>query len=348
MIEGYKELDPSKTYLITGGAGFIGFFLSKKLLEQGCRVVGIDNMNDYYDVNLKESRLRALEEQEGYTFIKGDISDKGTVLKVFEEYNPHIVMNLAAQAGVRYSIENPDSYIQSNIIGFYNILEACRHNPVEHLVYASSSSVYGANTKVPFSTEDKVDNPVSLYAATKKSNELMAHTYSQLYGTPTTGLRFFTVYGPMGRPDMAYFGFTQKIFKGETIKVFNYGDCYRDFTYIDDIVESMARILCNPPAKKVDKGSILDGIQYEVYNIGNNKPEQLMDYIATLEKVLSKAVGREIVAKKEFLPMQPGDVKATYSDSTPLERNFEFKPSTGIEEGLQRFANWYVDYYGIR
>lgn len=348
MIEGYKELNPSKPFLITGGAGFIGFFLSKKLLEQGCRVVGIDNMNDYYDVNLKESRIKALEGQEGYTFIKGDISDKETVMKVFEDYKPNIVMNLAAQAGVRYSIENPDSYIQSNIIGFYNILEACRHCPVDHLVYASSSSVYGANTKVPFSTDDKVDNPVSLYAATKKSNELMAHTYSQLYGIPTTGLRFFTVYGPMGRPDMAYFSFTQKMFKGETINVFNFGDCYRDFTYIDDIVESVARILCNPPAKKVDKNSILNGIQYTVYNIGNNQPEQLMDYIAALEKALSKAVGRGIVAKKEFLPMQPGDVKATYCDSSPLERDFEFKPSTSIEEGLQRFADWYVEYYGVK
>lgn len=348
MIGRYKELDPSKTYLITGGAGFIGFFLSKKLLEQGCRVVGIDNMNDYYDVNLKESRLKQLEGQEDYTFIKGDIADKETLMKVFKEYKPHIVMNLAAQAGVRYSIENPDSYIQSNIIGFYNILEACRYNPVEHLVYASSSSVYGANTKVPFSTEDQVDNPVSLYAATKKSNELMAHTYSQLYGIPSTGLRFFTVYGPMGRPDMAYFGFTQKIFKGEAINVFNFGDCYRDFTYIDDIVESVARILCNPPAKKVDKESILDGIQYAVYNIGNNQPEQLMDYIAALEKALSKAVGREIVAKKEFLPMQPGDVKATYSDSMPLENDFDFKPSTSIEEGLQKFADWYVDYYKVK
>ncbi|MFZ3132800.1 MAG: GDP-mannose 4,6-dehydratase [Desulfosporosinus sp.] len=348
MIEGFKELDPSKLYLITGGAGFIGFFLTKKLLAQGCRVVGIDNINDYYDVNLKESRLKALEGQEYYSFIKGDISDKETVMKVFEEYKPNIVMNLAAQAGVRYSIENPDSYIQSNIIGFYNILEACRHNPVEHLVYASSSSVYGANTKVPFSTEDQVDNPVSLYAATKKSNELMAHTYSQLYGIPCTGLRFFTVYGPMGRPDMAYFGFAQKIFRGETINVFNFGDCYRDFTYIDDIVESVARILCNPPAKKVDKDSILNGIQYAVYNIGNNQPEQLMDYISALEKALSNAIGREIVAEKEFLPMQPGDVKATYSDSSPLERDFDFKPSTSIEEGLQKFADWYVDYYKVK
>ena len=348
MIKGYKELDPGKTYLITGGAGFIGFFLSKKLLEQGCRVVGIDNMNDYYDVNLKISRLKQLEGYDRFTFIKGDISDKETLTNVFVEFKPKIIMNLAAQAGVRYSIENPDSYIQSNIIGFYNILEACRHNPVDHLVYASSSSVYGANMKVPFSTEDKVDNPVSLYAATKKSNELMAHTYSQLYGIPCTGLRFFTVYGPMGRPDMAYFRFTQKIFKGETIKVFNFGDCYRDFTYIDDIVESVVRILGNPPVKKVDKDSILNGIQYAVYNIGNNQPEQLMDYIGTLEKALSKAVGREIVADKEFLPMQPGDVYATYSDSSPLERDFEFKPTTSIEEGLQKFADWYVEYYKVK
>lgn len=348
MIEGYKKLDPSKIYLITGGAGFIGFFLSKKLLEQGCRVVGIDNMNDYYDVNLKHSRLKKLEGYERYTFIKGDISDKDTVTRTFEEYKPNIIMNLAAQAGVRYSIEKPDSYIQSNIIGFYNILEACRHNLVDHLVYASSSSVYGANTKVPFSTDDKVDNPVSLYAATKKSNELMAHTYSQLYGIPSTGLRFFTVYGPMGRPDMAYFGFTQKIFKGETIKVFNFGDCYRDFTYIDDSVEAIARILCNPPAKRVDEDSILNGIQYAIYNIGNNQPEPLMDYIAALEKALSKASGRELVAMKEFLPMQPGDVKVTYSDSSPLERDFDFKPITSIEEGLQKFADWYVGYYGVR
>ncbi|SDH73525.1 SDR family NAD(P)-dependent oxidoreductase [Desulfosporosinus hippei] len=348
MIEGYRELDPSKTYLITGGAGFIGYFLSRKLLDLGCQVVAIDNLNDYYDVNLKESRLKQLEGREGYTFIQGDISDKETVMKVFAEFKPQIAVNLAAQAGVRYSIENPDSYIQSNMIGFYNILEACRHNPVEHLVYASSSSVYGANTKVPFSTEDKVDNPVSLYAATKKSNELMAHTYSQLFGIPSTGLRFFTVYGPMGRPDMAYFGFTQKIFNGEKIQVFNFGDCYRDFTYIDDIVEAVARILFNPPAKKVDEDSILNGLQYAVYNIGNNQPEQLMDYIAALEKALSKAVGREVVAEKEFLPMQPGDVKATYSDSSPLVRDFDFKPSTSIEEGLQKFADWYVEYYKVK
>ncbi len=348
MIEGYKDLDPSKTYLITGAAGFIGCFLTKKLLEQGCRVIGIDNMNDYYDVKLKYSRLKQFEGYDRFIFIKGDISDKDTVMNIFEEYKPNIIMNLAAQAGVRYSIANPDSYIQSNIIGFYNILEACRICSVDHLVYASTSSVYGANKKVPFSTEDKVDNPVSLYAATKKSNELMAHTYSQLYGIPSTGVRFFTVYGPMGRPDMAYFSFTQKIFNSETIKVFNFGDCYRDFTYIDDIVESVARILCNPPAKRVDKDSILNGIQYTVYNIGNNQPEQLMDYIAALEIALSNAVGREIVAEKEFLPMQPGDVKATYSDSSALERDFDFKPSTSIEEGLQKFADWYVEYYKVK
>lgn len=348
MIKGYKELDPSRTYLITGGAGFIGFFLSRKLLEQGCRVVGIDNMNDYYDVNLKYNRLKQLEGYDRYTFIKGDISDKDTLTKVFEEHQPSIIMNLAAQAGVRYSIENPDSYIQSNVIGFYNILEACRHNRVDHLVYASSSSVYGANTKIPFATDDKVDNPVSLYAATKKSNELMAHSYSHLYDIPSTGLRFFTVYGPMGRPDMAYYGFAQKIFNGDKIKVFNFGDCYRDFTYIDDIVESVVRILCNPPAKKVDKDSILNGIQYKVYNIGNNQPVQLMDYIATLEKALSNAVGRKIIAEKEFLPMQLGDVKSTYSDSSELERDFYFKPCTSIEEGLQKFADWYVDYYKVK
>ncbi|EQB22650.1 UDP-glucuronate [Dehalobacter sp. UNSWDHB] len=348
MIEGYRELDPERTYLVTGGAGFIGYFLSKKLLELQCRVIALDNMNPYYDVNLKYSRLERLEGFKHFTFIKGDISDKDTVHKVFKKYKPNIVINLAAQAGVRYSIENPDSYIHSNIIGFYNILEACRYNPVDHLVYASSSSVYGANTKVPFSTDDQVDNPVSLYAATKKSNELIAHTYSHLYGIPCTGLRFFTVYGPMGRPDMAYFGFTQKIFKGETIEVFNFGDCYRDFTYIDDIIEAVARILCNPPAKKINKDSVLNGIRYAIYNIGNNKPEQLMDYIAALEKALSKSVGREITAEKKFLPMQPGDVKATYSDSSPLERDFGFKPSTRIEAGLQKFADWYVEYYNVK
>lgn len=349
----HYKIDPTNIYLVTGGAGFIGFSLTEKLLVLGCKVIGIDNLNKYYDVNLKYERLKQLEKYNNFAFIKGDISGKDTVNKVFEEYKPNIVVNLAAQAGVRYSIQNPDSYIQSNIIGFYNILEACRHSyksyqGVEHLVFASSSSVYGANTKVPFSTEDKVDNPVSLYAATKKSNELMAHTYSQLYGIPCTGLRFFTVYGPWGRPDMAYFSFTQKIFKGEAIKVFNHGDCYRDFTYIDDIVEAVVRILCNPPAKRVDKDSILNGIQYAVYNIGNNKPEHLMDFIAALEKALSNAVGRKIVAKKEFLPMQPGDVKTTYADIGPLQEVFGFKPSTSIEEGLQKFANWYVDYYKVK
>ncbi|HHV64365.1 MAG TPA: NAD-dependent epimerase [Peptococcaceae bacterium] len=348
MIQGYQELDPGKIYFVTGSAGFIGFFLCKKLLEQGCRVIGLDNLNPYYDVTLKEYRLKLLEKFEGFKFIPGDLADKRIINKVFAEYRPQIVVNLAAQAGVRYSLQNPDSYIQSNIVGFYNILEACRHYPVEHLVYASSSSVYGGNTKVPFSTEDKVDNPVSLYAATKKSNELMAHTYSHLFGIPCTGLRFFTVYGPLGRPDMAYFSFTNKILKGEPIQVFNYGDCYRDFTYIDDIIEAVVRVLCNPPARRDAKGSILDGLQYAVYNIGNNRPEHLLDFIAVLEKALSKALGREIVAQKEFLPMQPGDVKTTYSDSSPLERDFGFKPSTSIEEGLQRFVEWYVEYYGLR
>lgn len=348
MLEGFKELDPDKTYLISGGAGFIGFFVSRQLLKKGCPVVGIDNMNNYYDVKLKESRVEILKGQERYTFIKGDIADKVTVMNLFETYKPDIVVNLAAQAGVRYSLDNPDAYMKSNIIGFYNILEACRYCPVDHLVYASSSSVYGANTKVPFSIEDKVDHPISFYAATKKCNELMAHTYSRLYGIPSTGLRFFTVYGPMGRPDMAYFGFTQKILAGEPIQVFNYGDCYRDFTYIDDIVEAVVRILCNPPAPKVDKDGLLDGMQYALYNIGNNRPERLTDYIAALEKSLSKAVGREIVARKQFLPLPPGDVKVTYSDTSSLERDFEFKPGTGIEEGLQRFADWYVHYYQVK
>jgi len=341
MIPTYKELNPYKTYLITGSAGFIGYFLSKKLLEQGCRVIGIDNINDYYEVGLKEHRLRQLDGYERYTFIKGDISDKNSVMKLFKEYKPAIVVNLAAQAGVRYSLENPDAYIKSNIIGFHNILQACRHNPVEHLVYASSSSVYGANTKVPFSTEDKTDNPVSLYAATKKSNELMAYTYSHLYGIPSTGLRFFTVYGPMGRPDMAYFNFTHKIFQGEPIKVFNFGDSLRDFTYIDDVIEAIARILCNPPDNGNDQ-------KHALYNIGNSHPEQIMDFIAALERALSKAAGREVTARKELLPLQPGDVKVTYSDSTALKMDFDFSPSTGIETGLQRFADWYVDYYQIR
>ncbi|WP_424769280.1 GDP-mannose 4,6-dehydratase [Paenibacillus sp. sgz302251] len=339
----YKTLDPSKTYLITGAAGFIGFYLSKKLLEQSCQVIGIDNVNDYYDVNLKHTRLAQLEPYEKFTFIKGDISDKDMVMRSFEEYKPNVVVNLAAQAGVRYSIENPDVYIQSNIIGFYNILEACRFNPVDHLVYASSSSVYGANKKVPFEETDFVDNPVSLYASTKKSNELMAHTYSHLYKIPATGLRFFTVYGPMGRPDMAYFGFTDNYFAGEPIKIFNNGDfkndLYRDFTYIDDIVEGIERLLSNP----------LEGeVQHKVFNIGNNSPEKLMVFIETLEKALSKSLGKEVQFEKIFEPINAGDVPATYASTDQLQKAVGFKPETTIEEGLQKFADWYVDYYKVK
>jgi UDP-glucuronate 4-epimerase len=338
----YKLLDPSKTYLITGAAGFIGCFLSRKLLEQGCRVIGIDNINDYYDVNLKYTRLEHLKPYEKFTFIKGDISDKTMVTNIFEEYRPSVVVNLAAQAGVRYSIENPDVYIQSNIIGFYNILEACRFNPVEHLLYASSSSVYGANKKVPFEETDFVDNPVSLYASTKKTNELMAHTYSHLYNIPTTGLRFFTVYGPMGRPDMAYFGFTDKYFAGKPIKIFNNGDfendLYRDFTFIDDIVVGIERLLGNPPTESVP---------HKVYNIGNNSPEKLMVFIETLEKALSKALGKEVLFEKIFEPIKPGDVPATYASTDLLHEAVGFKPETSIEEGMQKFADWYVDYYGV-
>ena len=335
----FRTLDPSKTYLITGATGFIGFYLSRKLLEQGCQVIGIDNNNDYYDVNLKHTRLGKLEPYEKFTFVRADISDKDIVMKTFEEYKPNIVVNLAAQAGVRYSIENPDVYIQSNIIGFYNILEACRYNPVDHLVYASSSSVYGANKKVPFEETDFVDNPVSLYASTKKSNELMAHTYSHLYKIPATGLRFFTVYGPMGRPDMAYFGFTDKYFADEPIKIFNNGDLendlYRDFTYIDDIVEGIERLLSNPPV----------GVQHKVYNIGNNSPEKLMVFIETLEKALSNALGKEVQFEKVFESIKPGDVPATYASTDQLQKAIGFKPETTIEEGLQKFADWYVDYY---
>ncbi|HZG84988.1 NAD-dependent epimerase/dehydratase family protein [Paenibacillus sp.] len=339
----YKTLDLSKTYMITGAAGFIGYHLSKKLLEQGCQVVGIDNINDYYDVYLKHTRLGILEPYEKFTFIKGDISDKDLVMKAFEEYKPNIVVNLAAQAGVRYSIENPDVYIQSNIIGFYNILEACRYNPVDHLVYASSSSVYGANKKVPFEETDFVDNPVSLYAATKKSNELMAHTYSHLYKIPATGLRFFTVYGPMGRPDMAYFGFTNKYFAGEPIRIFNNGDfendLYRDFTYIDDIVEGIERLLSNPPEGEV---------RHKVYNIGNNSPEKLMRFIETLEKALSNALGKEVQFQKIFELIKSGDVPATYASTDQLQEAVGFRPATTIEEGLQKFAEWYVDYYKVK
>ncbi len=328
-----KELDPSKTYLITGGAGFIGFHLSKSLLEKGARVIGFDNMNDYYDVSLKEDRLAKLYYYDKYTFVKGDLADNADVFRVFQEYRPDIVVNLGAQAGVRYSIDNPSAYMESNMMGFFHILEGCRYFPVEHLVYASSSSVYGGNEKVPFSTEDKVDEPVSLYAATKKSNELMAHAYSKLFAIPATGLRFFTVYGPFGRPDMAYFKFTKKILAGEPIQVYNRGDMMRDFTYIDDIVRGVENILCNRPEKN-EKGAF-----YKLYNIGNNKPVKLMDYIETLERCL----GME--AKKEYLPMQPGDVYQTYADVTELMRDYDFKPDTSIEEGLQKFVDWYRNYY---
>lgn len=338
----YNTLDTSKTYLITGAAGFVGYYLSRRLSEKGCRVIGIDNINDYYDVKLKYTRLELLKPYESFTFIRGDISDKALITNVFEEFKPNVIINLAAQAGVRYSLENPDAYIQSNIIGFYNILEACRRNPVDHLLYASSSSVYGANRKVPFEESDMVDNPVSLYAATKKSNELIAHTYSHLYRIPATGLRFFTVYGPLGRPDMAYFGFTQKYFSGEPIKIFNNGDfvhdLYRDFTYIDDIVEGIERLIDNPPVAKGD-------VPHKVFNIGNSSPEKLMTFIGTLEKCLSNSLGREVLFQKSFEPIKPGDVPATYASTELLEMAVGFKPKTSIEEGLQRFTDWYCEYY---
>ena len=339
----YKELDTKKRYLITGAAGFIGCYLSKSLLKQGCTVIGIDNINDYYDVNLKKARLKELEYFDKFVFIKEDISNKDKIMEIFEEFKPNIVVNLAAQAGVRYSIENPDVYIGSNIVGFFNILEACRHNKVDHLVYASSSSVYGSNKKVPFEESDFVDHPVSLYAATKKSNELMAHTYSHLYKIPATGLRFFTVYGPVGRPDMAYFSFTDKYFKGEPIKIFNNGDfehdLYRDFTYVDDIVEGIERLLNNPPEEEVP---------HKVFNIGNNNPEKLMTFIETLEKALSNSLNEEVEFKKVFEPLKAGDVPATYASTERLQAAVGFKPSTAIEEGLQRFADWYVDYYQVK
>lgn len=325
-----------KTYLVTGAAGFIGFFLSKALLDKGEQVIGLDNLNDYYEVSLKESRLAVLKKYENFQFYRADLADKEAVFAIFKQHLPAVVVNLAAQAGVRYSIENPDAYISSNIEGFFHILEACRHYPAEHLVFASSSSVYGGNKKVPFSTEDQVDKPVSLYAATKKSNELMAYAYSKLYGIPLTGLRFFTVYGPMGRPDMAYFKFAKKIMAGEPIQIYNHGDMRRDFTYIDDIVAGIEKILCHPPGKDEN------GAAYKIYNIGNNKPEKLMDYISVLERCLGKE------AKKEFLPMQPGDVYETYADVTDLMRDFDFKPSTTIEEGLSRFAEWFLDYYKVK
>lgn len=331
----YNALDTTKKILVTGAAGFIGFHLSNLLLQKGVTVVGFDNINDYYDVNLKYARLAILEKFENFTFVKGDLADKTAVDNIFSENKFDIVVNLAAQAGVRYSIENPQAYIESNVIGFFNILEACRNNPVEHLLYASSSSVYGNQQKTPFSTDDDVSKPISLYAATKKSNELMAYTYSHLYGIPSTGLRFFTVYGPYGRPDMACFSFTEKILKGETIKIFNNGDMYRDFTYVDDIVKGVENMLCNPP--EADE----NGDRATVYNIGNNSPEKLMYFVETLEKALGKT------AKKEFLPMQPGDVYQTYADVTPLIEKYGFKPSTSIEDGLAKFVEWYKEYYNV-
>lgn len=340
----------NKTIFVTGVAGFIGANLAKRLLNEvnGVKVIGLDNMNDYYDVKIKESRLSELSKFNDFTFVKGSLADRDVVNKIFEEYKPEIVVNLAAQAGVRYSITNPDAYIESNLIGFYNILEGCRHNPVEHLVYASSSSVYGSNKKVPYSTDDKVDNPVSLYAATKKSNELLAHSYSKLYNIPSTGLRFFTVYGPAGRPDMAYFGFTNKLIKGETIQIFNYGNCKRDFTYIDDIVEGVMRVMQGAP----DKTTGEDGLPvppYAVYNIGNSNPENLLDFVNILQEELVRAGvlpnDYDFESHKELVPMQPGDVPITYADTTPLERDYGFKPNTSLRDGLRKFAEWYKEFY---
>lgn len=339
-----------KTYFITGSSGFIGSNLAKRILneEDNVLVIGLDNMNNYYDVKIKEWRLAKLNKYDNFKFIKGDLADKETVENIFKEYHPNIVVNLAAQAGVRYSITNPDAYIQSNLIGFYNILECCRNYPVEHLVYASSSSVYGSNKKVPYSTDDKVDNPVSLYAATKKSNELMAHSYSKLYNIPSTGLRFFTVYGPAGRPDMAYFGFTNKLINGETIKIFNYGNCKRDFTYIDDIVEGIIRVMKKAPEKKNGE----DGLPippYKIYNIGNSHPENLLDFVQILQEELIRAgvlpKDYDFEAHKELVPMQAGDVPITFADTTPLERDFGFKPGTTLRDGLRKFAEWYKEFY---
>ena len=340
----------NKTILVTGSSGFIGANVCERLLKEvdGVKVIGLDNMNDYYDVKIKEYRLDKLSKYDNYTFIKGNLADKKLIDDIFEKYKPEIVVNLAAQAGVRYSITNPGAYIESNLIGFYNILEACRNNPVEHLVYASSSSVYGSNKKVPYSTDDKVDNPVSLYAATKKSNELLAHAYSKLYDIPSTGLRFFTVYGPAGRPDMAYFGFTNKLINGETIKIFNYGNCKRDFTYVDDIVEGIIRRMKKAPNK--EKGE--DGLPippYKVYNIGNSSPENLLDFVQILQEELVRAgvlpEDYDFESHKELVPMQPGDVPVTYADTTPLEKDFGFKPNTPLREGLRRFSEWYKEFY---
>ena len=348
-----------KTVLITGAAGFIGANLVLSLMksDKDVQIVGIDNLNDYYDVSIKEYRLEQIEKaaESNWTFIKGNIADRALIDNVFNEYKPSIVVNLAAQAGVRYSITNPDVYIESNLIGFYNILEACRATmnteyPVEHLVYASSSSVYGTNKKVPYSTEDKVDNPVSLYAATKKSNELMAHAYSKLYNIPSTGLRFFTVYGPAGRPDMAYFGFTNKLIKGQTIEIFNYGNCKRDFTYVDDIVEGVKRVMWHAPEKKNGE----DGLPlppYKVYNIGNSSPENLLEFVSILQEELVRAgvlpVDYDFEAHKKLVPMQPGDVPVTYADTSDLERDFGFKPSTSLRDGLRKFAEWYKEFYKV-
>lgn len=350
MLKHNVELS-GKAVLVTGAAGFIGSALSRRLLSdyEDIRVIGIDSITDYYDVNIKYGRLAELEKMScgRWKFVKASIADRDALENIFSSENISVVVNLAAQAGVRYSITNPDAYVESNLIGFYNILEACRHHPVEHLVYASSSSVYGSNKKVPYSTDDKVDNPVSLYAATKKSNELMAHAYSKLYDIPSTGLRFFTVYGPAGRPDMAYFGFTDKLVAGETIKIFNYGNCKRDFTYIDDIVEGVVRVMRHAPERS--KGE--DGLPvppYKVYNIGNNNPENLLDFVSILQEELVRAgvlpADYDFEAHKELVPMQPGDVPITYADTTPLEDEFGFKPSTPLREGLRRFARWYGEY----
>lgn len=346
----------NKTILVTGAAGFIGSNLVKRLYQdvKDVKVIGIDNMNDYYDIRLKEYRLEELSQYSSFVFIRGNIADKDLIRETFKTYQPQIVVNLAAQAGVRYSIVNPDAYVESNLIGFYNILEACRHSydegntPVEHLVYASSSSVYGSNKKVPYSTDDKVDHPVSLYAATKKSNELMAHAYAKLYNIPSTGLRFFTVYGPAGRPDMAYFGFTNKLREGKTIQIFNYGNCKRDFTYIDDIVTGVKKVIGKAPDKQIGE----DGLPvppYALYNIGNNHPENLLDFVQILSEELVRAgvlpEDYDFEAHKELVPMQPGDVPVTYADTSALERDFNFKPSTNLREGLRRFAEWYRDFY---